>query len=154
MDTWIFWMGAHWGRPRLQWGSWAFFLNFFWSSFWVDLGTGRDQKIDQNRPCGQKGVPKDSVRCDFCARAAFFSFSPPIWAKNVTKINEILNVFFRPARVFFQTGKSQILCTGAVFWAVFTFSFLSKNCKNLRKKSMKKVKPEKWPKMTTRGVPE
>ena len=42
----------------------------FFGSF---LGPGRAQKIHQNRPRGQKGVPKDGAKSDFCAFAVFFS---------------------------------------------------------------------------------
>ena len=79
------------------------------------LGPGRDQKIDRNRPCGQKGVPKDGAKSDFRAFAVFFRLFLPFEAKNGPKINENLNVFFRFCVCFFQTLESQILCTGVVF---------------------------------------
>ena len=64
----------------------------FFGSF---LGTGRAQKIDQNRPRGQKSVPKDGAKSDFCAFAVFFRFFLPFEAKIGPKINGKLNVFFR-----------------------------------------------------------
>ena len=84
----------------------------FFGSF---LGTGRAQKIDQNRPRGQKGVPKDGAKSDFCAFAVFSRFFLTFEAKIRPKINENLNVFFWCCVCFFQTRESQILCTGAVF---------------------------------------
>ena len=95
------------------------------SPFSSFLGPGRDKKIDQNRPCGQKGVPKDGAKSDFYAFAVIFRFFLPFEAKIRPKINEKLNVFFRCCVCFFQTRESQILCTGAVFWAVFTFSIFA-----------------------------
>ena len=85
------------------------------SLFDLFLGPGRDQKINKNRPCAQKGVPKDDARSNFCARAVFLSFLLPFEAKIRPKINENLKVLFWLCVRFFQTGESQILCTGAVF---------------------------------------
>ena len=134
-------------------------LSHFFALFLVTilgpfLDPAGSPKSTQNATFGGKWGHRNGCFIDFSAFPVFSGFFMGFWAKNVAKINEILNVFFRPARVFFQTGKSQILCTGAVFWAAFTFNFFQKKMQKSSKKSMKRVKPEKWPQMTTRGVPE
>jgi hypothetical protein len=79
------------------------------------LGPGREQKIDQNRLCGQKGTYKDGAKSDFRAFAHFFRLFLAFKAKIGPKFNEKLNVFFRLCVRFLHTRESQNLCIGALF---------------------------------------
>ena len=157
MDTWIFWMGAHWGPfPSPVSTLSLFFCPFYGHHFGSMLGPGREPKIDPKRDLWRKMRSPERVFYQFfsfsCSFRLFHGFLSQKGNKTQWK-NE--RVCWSCARFFWNGQKPNSMHRRSVLSSFYFFMFfLSTNCKNLRKKSMKKVKPEKWPKMTTRGVPE
>ena len=72
MDSWIFWMGAHWVPFPSPIRFLSFFLPFFWSPFWVDFGVGRAPKIDPKRDLWRKMRSPEPVFYRFFSFSCFF----------------------------------------------------------------------------------
>ena len=121
-------------------------IGFF--AFWLIFGT---RPGPENRPKSAlwpKRRPQRRCQKRFlCLCCFFFRFFLPFEAKIRPKINEKLKVLFRFCVRFFQTRESQILCTGAVFWAVFTFLVFAIFCQKWPKERAKKACHKKTQKM-------
>ena len=106
MDSWIFWMGAHWVPFPSPVGE----LSPFFALFLVAiLGRFRDPdgspKSSQNATFGGKWGHRNRCFIDFSAFPVFPGFFKGFWTKNVAKISEILNVFFSSCARFFSNGQ-------------------------------------------------
>ena len=155
MDTWIFWMGLRWFWPGFQLGFWALFLLFFWSPFWFNFWTRPGaQNRPKTRPLAENEVTGTGVLSIFQLFLFFPAFSWDFEPK-CSKIQwNFERVFSSCARFFSNGQKPNSMHRRSVLSSFYFFIFFQKKKQKSSKKMMKKVKPEKSPKMTTRGVPE
>ena len=127
-----------------------FFCTFFGDHFGSIFGPGREPKIDPKRDLWRKMRSPEPVFYRFFSFSCFFRLFHGILSQKCSKNQwNFERVFSSCARFFFQTSKSQILCTGAVFWAVFTFSFffqkIAKIFEKNRWKRWSQKNDQKWP---------
>ena len=155
MGAWIFWMGPHWGAFRPQWGSWAFFLLFFWSPFWVDLGTRPGaQNRPKTRPLAENEVTGTGVLSIF----QLFRFFPA-FSLDVCPIFDEKSMFFpllfsMRFRLFCNLATLTIIRVLQVQTRFFNFRiFPPKKCKNVRKQIDEKGEARKMTKNDYQGVP-
>ena len=114
-------------------------------------------KSTQNATFDEKWCHRNRCFIEFHYLQLFMSFLTFLWffwfifdEKSMffpLLFSNVFSPFLKPAKAKFY---AQAQC----FEQFLLFVFFFKKCKNLREKSMKKVKTEKWPKLTTRGVPE
>ena len=103
-------------------------LTFFKIDLWMNVGGFWNQngakfpsKSHQKTISTSRSDVSEKVK-NTLGRSTLLGFRGVEVGKKIgSKINEKLNVFFRFCVRFFQTRESEILCTGAVFWAGFTF---------------------------------
>ena len=87
-------------------------LSLFFALFLVTiLGPFLDPagtpKLTRNATFGEKSGRWNGCFIDFSAFCVFSGFVMGFWAQNVAKIDEMLNVFFGPQRVFSKAAKAK-----------------------------------------------
>ena len=110
----------------------------------------RSKNRPGTRPWQKIGSPENDFYRFLCF-CSFSRFFGSILARFLRKKQWNLYVVFSVLLAFLQHGEGPNSCTGAVFWAVFTFFIFWENCKKTQKTRSKNVRPEKLLKMKPRG---
>ena len=117
-------------------------------TFWQFGGPLWDPKIDQKLILGPKKGARKRFFIDFSSDDRFSHFRAWIFINFGWKFDQKIDACFQNRALFFQPGDPLNLCTGAVFWALFTFFvFFWKLWQNWPKntaKSVSKKNIEKW----------
>ena len=127
-------------------------------TFWQFWGPLWDPKIDQKLILGPKKGARKRFFIDFSSDDRFSHFRAWIFINFGWKFDQKIDACFQNRALFFQPGDPLNLCTGAVFWALFTFFVFLKFVTKLTKKHGKigiqekhrKMRPmgsQNWPKM-------